>query len=373
MHGQGEHPSGPGEQAGRGEHEAVRLEIGVGFWRAAWRRFRRQRLSMAALGFVTLLALLALFAPFVVGTRPLVCRYKGEIYFPFLEYYWQGGENAVFHQDGFRGVFPRNLQEKDPDSWAIWPLIYQDPYRQVRRDEWPGEPGNRARQGPSWRNLFGTDEHARDVFARVVFGTRIALLVGIVSMGIAGALGIVLGALAGYFGGKADLLISRLIELMMAIPTLVLVLALSAVILEFGVWHLMLVIGLTRWESIARYTRAEFMRLREADFVLAARGLGAPWHWIVFRHILPNALAPAFVTISFGIANAILLESALSFLGVGAPLSSPSWGRVLAVWIDNKACWWLVAFPGLAIFLSVLTYNLIGDGLQEATDPRLHR
>lgn len=348
-------------------------ESGVGFWRDVWRRFRRDRLSSAALFFILFLALVALFAPFLIGTRPLLCKYKGAIYFPVLEYYYEGGENAVFLRDRFRGSFPENLKKKDAQSWAIWPLIYQDPYRRVEAGEWSGDPGNRASRAPSRRNLFGTDEQGRDVLARVVFGTRIALLVGFVSMGIAGAIGLAVGALAGFFGGKVDMVISRLIELMMAIPTLVLILALLSIVERPGIYHLMAVIGLTRWESIARYTRGEFLRLRDSEFVASAQALGAPWYRIMFRHILPNALAPALVTITFGIANTILIESALSFLGFGAPPPTPSWGSTLSMWREDYTAWWLAVFPGLAIFSTILAYNLIGDGFQEATDPRLRR
>jgi peptide/nickel transport system permease protein len=342
----------------------------TGFWRDAWRRFRRERLSLAALFFLLSLIVVALGAPFIAGTKPIVCSYKGKLHFPFLEYYYQGGESSVFFQDRFRGVFPVNLKKNDPDSWALWPLVYQDPYRRIEAGEWPGDPGNKTYQAPSLRHVFGTDEQGRDVFARVVFGTRIALLVGLVSMGIAGVIGLIVGALAGYFGGKVDLVLSRLIELCMSIPTLVSILALLSVVERPGIYHLMAVLGLTRWESMARLTRGEFLRLKECDFVLAARALGAAWHRIVFRHILPNALAPALVTFTFGVANAILIESALSFLGLGAPPPTPSWGRILASWRTNDSCWWLAVFPGLAIFFSVLAYNLIGDGFQEATDPR---
>lgn len=346
---------------------------GHGFWRDAWRRFRRDRPAALALLFVCFLGLVAALAPLIVGTRPIVCRYKGSIYFPCLAYYYEGGENPVFFRDGFREEFPVNLETKDPDSWAVWPLVFQDPYRRVASGEWPGDPGNKAHQPPSARHLFGTDDSSRDVFARVVFGARIALLVGLVSMGIAGVIGITAGAVAGYFGGVTDLIISRVIEVLMSIPTLVLILALLSVVERPGMIHLMAVIGLTRWDSIARFTRGEFIRLRESDFVLAARALGAPWHRIVFRHILPNALAPVLVTIAFGIAGAVLLESALSFLGFGPPPPHPSWGSILDSWRRGMSWWWLAVFPGLAIFLTVLAYNLVGDGFQEATDPRLRR
>ncbi len=350
---------------------AVEPAASPGFWRDAWRRFRRNRLALLALSLVVFLGLVAACAPLIVGTRPIVCSYKGRLYFPVLEHYVAGSENGIFFNEGFRGVYPVNLEKKDPGSWALWPLLYQDAYRRVEAGEWMGDPGNRRLEPPSLRNPFGTDEQGCDVFARVVFGARIALLVGFVSMGIAAAIGLLAGALAGYFGGKVDMVISRLIEVTMSVPTLVLVLALLSIIERPGIFHLMAVIGLTRWESIARLTRAEFLRLKTSDFVVAAHALGAPWHRIMLRHILPNALAPALVTITFGIAGAVLLESALSFLGFGSPASTPSWGRVLESWRTNRECWWLAVFPGLSIFLTVLAYNLIGDGFQEATDPRL--
>lgn len=224
---------------------------------------------------------------------------------------------------------------------------------------------------PSSLNWFGTDQTGVDVFAQMVHGTRIALLVGFVSMGIAAAIGIVVGALAGYFGGWVDAVLSRIIEVVMCVPTLVLILALMAIIEQATIWHLMAVIGVTSWTGIARLTRAEFLKLKETDFVAAARSLGVRQSRIIFRYILPNALAPILVPITFGIAAAILVESGLSFLGFGAPPPNPSWGTLLSAGRSNYQLWWLILFPGMAIFLTVLAYNLIGEGLQEATDPRL--
>jgi peptide/nickel transport system permease protein len=160
-------------------------------------------------------------------------------------------------------------------------------------------------------------------------------------------------------------------EMVLSIPALVLILALMSLIARPGIFHLMSVLGLTRWVPIARYTRAEFIKLSSSDFVLAARALGAPWHRISLRHMLPNALAPPLVTITFGVADAILLESALSLLGFGVPPPSPSWRAILKSWLENTSRWWLAVFPGLAIFSTVLAYNLLGDGIQQATDPRL--
>lgn len=344
-----------------------------GFWKGTWRQFRRRKLAMLALALVGFLSLVAIFSPAIAGTRPIVCKYKGSLYFPCLGYFNPGWEHPVFQQDKFRRRYPANLTEKDPASWAIWPLNFNDPYRRVFQEEWPGRPENPAKdQGqPSGMNWFGTDQSGIDVFAQMVHGTRIALLVGFVSMGIAASIGVTLGSLAGYFGGAVDSLINRLIEVVLCIPTLVLILALIAIIEQTTIWHLMAVIGVTSWTSIARLTRAEFLRLKEMDFIAAARATGIGQFRIIVRYMLPNAMAPVLVPITFGIASAILTESALSFLGFGAPPPNPSWGTLLSAGRSNFSMWWLIVFPGLAIFLTVLAYNLIGEGLQEATDPRL--
>jgi peptide/nickel transport system permease protein len=346
----------------------------AGFWREAWRRFRTRKLSMLALGFVVFLALVALFAPAIVGTKPIVCKYKGSIYFPCLGYFNRSWENSIFYRDRFRGTYPANLKEKDSESWAIWPLVYQDPYRRVRNDEWPGQAGNPS--GPEGRpnaiNWFGTNQQGFDVFAQMVHGTQIALSVGFISMGIAAAIGVTVGGLAGYFGSWVDMLLSRLIELVMCIPSLVLILALVAMLDHVSNYHLMMVIGITSWTSIARLTRAEFLKLKQMEYVQAARALGAGGWRIMSRHVLRNALTPVLVPITFGIAQAILIESGLSYLGFGASPPNPSWGTLLRSGrMAIQEMWWLILFPGLAIFLTVLAYNLIGEGLQEATDPRL--
>lgn len=344
-----------------------------GFWAEAWLRFRRRKLAMTALLFVGFLGLVAVLSPAIAGTRPIVCKYKGRLYFPAMAYFNPSWENPVFYKDKFRRIYPKNLKEKDPDSWAIWPLLYQDPYRRVRSGEWEGQPGNPTGIDgtPNHYNLLGTNQAGVDVLAQMVHGTKIALLVGFVSTGIAALIGIVIGALAGYLGGKTDLMLSRLIELVMCIPSLVLILALIAILESPTIWHMMVVLGATGWTGIARLTRAEFLKLSKMEFVTAAQALGAGHLRIMFRHILPNALAPVMVPITFGIASAILVESALSFLGFGAPPPNPSWGTLLNAGKTNLQMWWLILFPGMAIFLTVLAYNLIGEGIQEATDPRL--
>lgn len=344
-----------------------------GFWAEAWQRYRRRPLAMAALAFVGFLVAVAILAPAIAGTKPVLCRYKGKLYAPCLGYFDRRLEPVIFTKDKFRGEYPRNLKEKDPESWAIWPLFFQDPYRSVRNNEWPGRPANPSRDEgrPSRTNLFGTDQYGVDVLAKMVHGTTVALLVGFLSMGIAGTIGIIVGALGGYFGGWVDMITGRITEVVMCVPTLVLILALVAIVDKPTIWKTMAIIGCTGWTGIARLTRGEFLRLKSSEFVMAARAAGAGPVRIMLRHILPNALAPILVPITFGIAAAILMESSLSFLGFGPPPPAASWGSLLNAARSNLAMWWLVVFPGTAIFLTVLAYNLIGEGLQEATDPRL--
>lgn len=346
-----------------------------GFWSDAWRRFKKRRSSMIALWFVVLLALLAVLSPLIAGSKPIVCKYKGSLYFPMLSYFNETWEPYVFFEDEFFDRYPANLKAKDPDSWAVWPLLYQAPDRPIYDGELTGVDRNPLEfEGkPTTQNWFGTYSRGIDVFARMIHGTRVTLLIGFVSTGVAALIGIVVGALAGYLGGWVDATLSRFIELVMCIPPLVLVLALIAIIERPTIWHVMLVLGVTSWTGIARLTRAEFIKLRQQDFVTAARALGVGSGRIMYRHILRNALAPILVPITFGIAGAILVEAALSFLGLG-PADSYSWGRLLQAGREsNNQHWWLILFPGLAIFLTVLAYNLIGEGLQEATDPRLRQ
>jgi peptide/nickel transport system permease protein len=331
---------------------------------------------MAALVFVAVLTLIAIFAPAIAGTKPIVCRYKGSIYFPAMGYFHRKWENPVFARDRFRNRYYENLKAKDRESWAVWPLIYQDPYRRVREGEWPGQPENPSGVGgrPNENNWLGTNQQGFDVLASMIHGAQTAVSVGFVSMGIAAAIGITLGAIAGYFGGWIDTVISRVIEVVMCVPSLVLILALVALLDRVNNLHLMVIVGCTSWTGIARLTRAEFLKLKQMEFVSAARAMGAGSWRIMFRHVLRNALAPVLVPITFGIADAILIESGLSYLGFGASPPNPSWGTLLSAGRRTiEDTWWLIVFPGAAIFLTVLAYNLIGEGLQEATDPRLRQ
>lgn len=225
-------------------------------------------------------------------------------------------------------------------------------------------------QPPDPVHLLGTDDLGRDVLSRMIHGARVSLIVGYSATAISLFVGSFFGALAGYYGGWIDWLVSRLIEVVLCFPFLLLVLGIVA-LFQPSLYTVMIALGLTSWTTEARYMRGEILRIRDLEFAQAARASGARDRRIIFRHLLPNALAPVLVSASFGVANAIVIESALSFLGFGVPLPTASWGGILATaqqYVDYA--WWLVLFPGLAIFSTVAAFNIIGDRFRDALDPR---
>jgi peptide/nickel transport system permease protein len=224
---------------------------------------------------------------------------------------------------------------------------------------------------PSAEHFLGTDDLGRDVFSRMVYGAGISLKVGFVAVGIAVFIGIILGAISGYYGGLVDVIVMRIVDIMLCFPSFFLILSVIA-FLEPSIFNIMAVIGLTSWMGITRLVRAEFLSLKERDFVLAERAIGAGAPRIIFMHILPNALAPVLVSATLGIASAVLTESALSFLGIGVQPPTPSWGNMLTQGKEVLGvAWWMSVFPGMAILLTVLGYNLLGEGIRDAIDPRL--
>lgn len=230
---------------------------------------------------------------------------------------------------------------------------------------------DRVLMPPSGDHWLGTDPLGRDVLSRMIWGARISLKVGFIATGIAILIGAVLGAMAGYYGGWTDALIMRFVDIMLCFPAFFLILAVIAV-LEPSIWNIMLIIGVTGWMGITRLVRADFISLKERDFVLAARVIGASDLRIIFVHILPNAMASILVAATLGVAGAILTESALSFLGIGVQPPTPSWGNILTAGKDNiDIAWWLSLYPGLAILITDLGYNLLGEGIRDALDPRL--
>ena len=236
-------------------------------------------------------------------------------------------------------------------------LISPYPYDQINE--------NSILQAPSIKHFFGTDQLGRDIFSRMIFGTRISLSVGLIAVGIATLIGIIIGALAGFYGGIIDRIISIFIDIMLCFPVFFLILAIVA-LLEPNIYNIMAVIGLTSWMGQARLVRAEILSLKEREFILAEKVLGASNFRIILFHLLPNSIGPVIVSAILGIAGAILVESGLSFLGIGIQPPTPSWGNIL-----NEAksslgiAWWLNVFPGLAIFLTIISFNLIGEGLKK--------
>jgi peptide/nickel transport system permease protein len=276
-----------------------------------WRRFHQSRLATASLIYVALVTLIALAAPVIAGHG--------------------------------RGVVPF-----DPNATDLVHRL----------------------SPPTPQHRFGTDDLGRDVLSRMIHGARVSLAIGFTATLISLIVGSFLGALAGYYGGAIDWFVSRLIEIVLCFPFLFLVLGIVA-LFRPSLWTIMIALGLTSWTTEARFIRGEFLRIRDMEFAQAARASGARDARIIFRHLLPNALAPVLVSASFGVASAILTESALSFLGLGVAVPTSSWGSILSVaeqYIDYA--WWLVLFPGLAIFTTVAALNVIGDRFRDALDPK---
>lgn len=333
------------------------------YWRILCRQFRKNHIGIAGLWIVLGLFFVAAMADLLANDRPLVMKYQGRVYFPIGEDYASrlgaAGLPSQFRNISYKEFSAQNFK---PGDWAWFPPIRYSP-TDVNLSE--------VLQHPSRSHVLGTDGLGRDIASRVIHGSRVSLSVGFVAVLIYVLIGVAIGAVAGYYGGVVDAVASRAIEMMMTIPTFFLVIT-AVAFLPRSIFNIMVVIGLTNWPTVARLTRAEFLKTKTLDYVIAAKALGARDSRTIFRHVLPNTMAPVLVTATFGIASAILIESSLSFLGLGVPPATASWGSILS---DARellpSAWWLAAFPGLAIFLTVTSYNLVGEGLRDAADPRL--
>lgn len=242
---------------------------------------------------------------------------------------------------------------------------------------WPYDPNatslKESLQPPSLSHPFGTDQLGRDVLTRMLHGARISLTVGFVAVAVSITIGIFIGSISGFFGGWIDNVLMRFVDMVMCFPTFFLILTVVAIV-EPSLWNIMIVIGVTGWTGTARFVRAEFLTLKERDYAVAARAIGAKNGRIIFRHILPNALSPVLVSATLGIAGAILTEAGLSFLGFGVPPPIATWGNILSegrLYVISAP--WLVVFPGFAILLTVLAFNLLGEGFRDAIDPKLRK
>jgi peptide/nickel transport system permease protein len=385
---------------------------GTSYGQLVWQQFTKKRTNLLCLWFIIILFTIAVFAPFIANDKPFAIRVDGKLYFP-LSKTFTANDYSVFlaaiiavilallirrnnrkvdpflrsavlwRQISvctvilFLGIIllqifmPRKLDATDYKAMltsgkaidAVFPIV---PYGYGRTDI------KVSQKPPSKEHWLGTDDVGSDVLCRLIHGTRVSLSVGFVAVGISSVIGIIFGAIMGYFGGKIDFLGMRLLEIMMSVPTFFLIITIVA-FFPRSLLNIMIIIGITSWTEDARFIRAEFLKLRNQDFVQAAISLGLPLRSILFRHMLPNGIAPVLVSITFGVAGAIFIESALSFLGFGVAPPTPSWGQMLSTGVSTSGqfLWWLTLFPGLAIFLTVLAYNLVGEALRDAIDPRL--
>jgi peptide/nickel transport system permease protein len=403
---------------------------GEAYFDIVWKQFRKNRMAVRMLYVVAALFLTAIFAPVIASNQPYWFREKdGTLNFPWLVALFNA-ETAIDYVFNMallifvpwaalllvlnrrarnRGVpgrrrvllsivtffaalcvatplfhvarpdnkyFSRDFKKDQKESrgaggYTFLPygpleldldILYKPPlFRKT---------GDAARYRESDVHWMGTDDSGRDVLTRLLYGTRISITIGIVAVSIYLTIGVFIGAIAGYFGGRVDMVISRFIEIILLFPSFFLILTLVALIGP-SIYIIMVVIGLTGWPTTARLTRGEFLKQRSIDYVAAARGLGASNMRVMFRHILPNALAPAFVSAPFGIAGAIVTEATLSVLGFGARPPAPSWGAILNLSVQNYEKWWFTAFAGLFIFITMTVFNIVGNGLRDAMDPRL--
>jgi len=344
-------------QRKRGARKAVTQS----YWSLVRHQFKKNKVAITALYLVYFLFAVAILADVLANDKPIYATYKGTTYFPVFKDYLVGLGLDRWSPDLVTADW-KELDAQGKLGSSVWPLIK---YRASNQDL----VNNLA--APGGAHLLGTDAIGRDVLAGMIHGSRIALSIGFVSMSISLAIGVVLGALAGFYGGWVDVFISRLIEVVITLPIFFLIITIVSMVQQGSVWLVMMLIGGTGWTGIARFTRGEFLRVRNMEFVSAATALGFGNSRIIFRHVLPNSLAPVLVTAAFGIAGAILTEAGLSFLGFGVPPTIVTWGSVLSDARGNLSAWWLAVFPGLAIFLAVVAYNLVGDGLRDALDPKL--
>jgi peptide/nickel transport system permease protein len=398
-----------------------------------WRQFKRNRFALVSLWLLAPLFLVAIFAPLVASNQPLVYREGGETFYPWIRaafnpaepvdfafnmamigfvpwllislaanWWWRRREvpgrrrilwasvlfaaivatlcalfsfESLRPKDKYRARTFTEEQYGQSDARAIYPPIPFGPTEQDLDSLF--KPPMYRKSAADWRksndgfpHVLGTDNTGRDVLVQMIYGTRISLTVGFVAVGIYITIGVVIGAIAGYFGGIIDIAISRVIEVVMLFPAFFLILTFVALIGP-SIYIIMVVIGFTSWVTIARLIRGEVLKQRSIDYVAAARALGSSHFRILFRHILPNAISPALVSAPFGIAGAIITEAGLSLLGFGVRPPTPSWGTLLRLGNENYTYWWLVVIPSVAMFFTVTVFNLVGSGLRDAMDPRL--
>jgi peptide/nickel transport system permease protein len=366
------------------ERVTPRTRMGMGTWALAWREFKRRRSGLWGLTLLALLYLVALLAPILAPFDPDLPPSRDTIVVQNLP----PGSQVYVLGDRLRG-------ERYARSWRVQGerLVLDRGPRATSTESPPkiadlGEPSGGWGRGSGrvrtmeiggrtvpYREeffLLGTDPSGRDLLSRLIYGSRISLSIGFLAMGLAVGLGIFFGAISGYFGGRVDTVIMRFVDILMAFPRLLLLILVITVYEGAGVWTVVVVLGLTGWMGVSRLVRAEFLRLKELDYTTAARALGFGRRRIMFRHLMPNAMAPVIVSATLRVGETILVEAALSFLALGVKPPTATWGNIVQDGSGVLAtAEWVATFPGLCIVLAVVCFNLVGDALRDALDPRL--
>jgi microcin C transport system permease protein len=331
--------------------------------RRAWRRFRSNRLGFYSLCLFLLLFGLSLFAEVLSNDKPLVVRYNGQWYFPLVQ---------TLPETTFGGDFPSPTDYLDPliqsylskpGNFALYP---PNPYHYGTLNYFSPEPNPAA---PDRQNILGTDDSGRDLLARLIYGFRISVLFALIVAGICAVVGVLVGAIQGYFAGWTDIVMERFNEMWSSMPTLYMLIILSSMFAP-SFWLLVLLLSVFGWLGIAAYVRAEFLKNRTLDYVRAARALGQGNATIMMRHILPNSLTPVVTLVPFEMAGAVGALTSLDFLGLGMPPGTPSLGELLSQGKNNLDCWWISLSTFVVLVVTLLLLILIGDALRDALDPR---
>jgi peptide/nickel transport system permease protein len=360
----GSHAIDLSRRKGPWQNEAVRQSLTVAsrtaapyvtMTRIALAHLARSRLARLGAVVLATLALVAVFADLLASELPIVCRWNGVVYVL---------PNVTHPAALADTTCAAKAKERAPGDWALAPLVARGPTETAEDDEILQPPLTRG-------HPLGTDALGRDVFSRLVHGTRTALGVGMAASIVLVAIGVALGGLAGITGGVLDSIVTRAVESLTAIPTLVLVLVVGALVPHPNTATLLWTIALTRWTDLARLVRAEVLLTLGKDYVTAARALGASPSRVLGRHVLPNAVGPAIVAATFGIASVVLVEAAVDFLRVGSPDTMASWGEALGETRANAGAWWLMVFPGAALLVTLIALNLVGEAARDALDPKL--
>jgi microcin C transport system permease protein len=327
--------------------------------------------------FVVLLGayILSFFLPILISSSALIVRYQGGFYFPIARYYpaVTFGQQTIGEPD-YRAL-AETLRQQHQGNWALMPFYPYSPTESLL--DLPGSPPN----APSRQHIFGTDDRGRDIFARLAYGFNVSLSFALLVLAISLGMGVSIGAMLGYFGGKVDLTGQRLIEIWSSLPFLYTIIIVSSIVvpiylpgrnlvLQPSFWLLIVILTAFDWMGITYYVRGEFYREKAKDYVAAAISIGASDRAIIFKHILPNALTPVVSFAPFMVVANISALVALDFLGFGLPAPTPSWGELIGQGVDNLTKWWLVFFPLAAMFITLLLIVFIGEAVREAFDPK---